>query len=428
MQHRIGPFQDGSVQREGALRRGEVGPLDRLREVRGGHQAPRLEAFLQAPFMRGRIGQGHADAFAAAETAHHARVPVPQQRIEDRAGPEPGEVHAAHRHPALTPLQMEIVAIEECRAPVGLQVQDVQDVPGHHRIAHRPETAPPGPVLPRPGRLPVIAQQPQRRRRMHARPVPQRSRGRRHQLRCAHVQLAEQVVRDHAQPRGLRRTARRPGRIGHRLHARPAPVLPRQRPDVGVQSEAEAEVVRDVLEEAAGAFGRELERRVDAVEGEPVRRGPAGVVLAHPRHERDVRLERAEAVREPLGHDGFERSGAVLDVVVDGERGHTVRFERERAEAGVGELREQLIADRPERGLAVVGLAEGDEAVGGGDEIAEVLSHGLKRIVERSVEGCTGAGRVGAAGSFKPGLMRAGAGTGRCRCGALGSGHGDAMA
>jgi hypothetical protein len=277
---------------------------------------------------------------------------------------------------------VEVVSVEEGRAAVGFEAADVEHVLGHDRVPDRAETAPPGALLARAGGLAVVAQQAERGRRMDAGPVPLGPRRRRKAFGRTEVHLVEQVVGDHAQPRGLRGAAGRLRRVGHRLHARPARVLARERPDV----DREPEVVRGVLEVPAGALRGELERRIDAVEREPVLRGAAGVVLAHPRDEREVRRERAEAVREALGHHRIERANAVLDVVVHGERGHPVRFEGEGAEAALDELREQLVADRPERGLAMIGLAQGQELVGVVDEIADVLSHGLKPILESSVE------------------------------------------
>jgi hypothetical protein len=382
MQHRVSARQDRPVEREQALRRRDVRALGRVGNIGGGDQAPRVEALLQAALVRGRVGRGQADALAAAETADDARVPVPQQRREDRARAEPGEVHAAHGHPALAALQVKIVAIEERRAAVGFEGADVEHVLGHDRVADRPEPAPPGAVLTRAGGLAVVAQQPDRGRHMHAGPVPLDSRHRREAFGRTEIDLVEQVVGDHAQPRGLGCLAGRLRRVGHGLHARPARVVARERPDV----ERETEVVRGMLEVPAGALRGELERRVDAVEREPVLRGADAVELAHPRDEREVRRERAETVREALGHDRIERSDAVLDEVVHRERGHPVGFEGEGAEAALDELGEQLVADRPERGLAMIGLAQGHELVGVVDEIADVLSHGLKHILESSVD------------------------------------------
>lgn len=64
-----------------------------------------------------------------------------------------------------------------------------------------------------------------------------------------------------------------------------------------------------------------------------------------------------------MGHGFIERADSMLDEVVHRQGGDAVGFERERPEALLGELREQLVADLPERGFPVVGLPEGHEVV-----------------------------------------------------------------
>ncbi|GAB3648039.1 hypothetical protein GCM10028833_13020 [Glycomyces tarimensis] len=124
------------------------------------------------------------------------------------------------------------------------------------------------------------------------------------------------------------------------------------------------------------------------MEGQSLLRGPSGVVVAHPGDESTVGVEGAEAVRETVAHRRVEASHSVLDEVVDDECGHPVGLERERPEAGVDQLGEHLVAEPPEGRIPVRRLAEAEQIGSVLDEVANVLSHGLKRIVETSVETC----------------------------------------
>jgi hypothetical protein len=94
------------------------------------------------------------------------------------------------------------------------------------------------------------------------------------------------------------------------------------------------------------------------VERQPFRRGAAPVVLAHPDDQLPVGVQLAEGVGEAVAHHRVEVADAFLDEVVDREGGDAVGLEGDRAEAVLGQLGEQLVADPAEGQRQMARLAE----------------------------------------------------------------------
>jgi hypothetical protein len=175
------------------------------------------------------------------------------------------------------------------------------------------------------------------------------------------VEEGEQVVGRGAQGHGVAGGAGGRRGVHHRLRAGPPAVVPEPAVQVrpGVAGGVRAEVVvhrREVRPRARRA--RHLQRRVEAVEGQPVGRRPGAVLGPETGEEVPGRRQLAEAVAEP---GGVGAGSAVADGVVRRERADGVRLEGDGPDAVGRERAQQRGAGRGEGGLAVGRLTDGED-------------------------------------------------------------------